>query len=78
MCTFFKRKGAIAWILSKDEGIIALTGARRVYQLQDLMKSLDVRLNESDVKRIEAAIPENEIAGGSFPDMKFKNGIMVH
>ena len=69
---------AIAWILSKDEGIIALTGARRVYQLQDSMKSLDVRLSESDVKKIEAAIPENEIAGGSFPDMKFKNGIIVH
>ncbi|MDQ6597766.1 hypothetical protein [Bacillus salipaludis] len=51
--------------------------ARKVNQLQESMKSLDVHLNESDVKRIEEAIPESEIAGGSFPQMKFKNGMVV-
>ena len=61
-----------------QEGIIPLVGARRVYQLQDSLKSLNVNLRESDVKRIEEAIPESEIAGGSFPVINFKNGMVVH
>lgn len=55
---------AIAWVLAKGEEIIPLIGARRVSQLQNSMESLDVHLSESDVKRIEEAIPVNEIAGG--------------
>jgi aryl-alcohol dehydrogenase-like predicted oxidoreductase len=69
---------AIAWVLAKGEDIIPLIGARRVSQLQNSMESLDVHLSESDVKRIEEAIPVNEIAGGSFPRMQFKNGMVVH
>ncbi|MFB9760668.1 aldo/keto reductase [Ectobacillus funiculus] len=69
---------AIAWVLAKGEDIIPLIGARRVSQLQNSMESLDVHLSESDVKRIEEAIPVNEIAGGSFPQMQFKNGMVVH
>lgn len=46
--------------------------------LRESMKSLEVHLNESDVKIMEEAIPANEIAGGSFPQMQFKNGMVVH
>lgn len=69
---------AVAWVLSKGEDIVPLIGARRVSQLRESMKSLDVNLSESDVKRIEDVIPENEIAGESFPQMQFKNGMVVH
>ncbi|GMX60116.1 aldo/keto reductase [Paenibacillus elgii] len=68
---------AVAWVLAKGEDILPLIGARKVQQLQESMKSLDVHLNESDMKRIEEAIPETEIAGESFPQMKFKNGVVV-
>lgn len=68
---------ATAWVLSKGKDIIPLVGARRVSQLQDSIKCVNVRLSESDVKRIENAIPENEIAGGSFPQIQFKNGTIV-
>ncbi|GAA3312781.1 hypothetical protein GCM10020331_001330 [Ectobacillus funiculus] len=65
--------------LAKGEDIIPLIGARRVSQLQNSMESLDVHLSESDVKRIEEAIPVNEIAGGSFSsDAIQKNGMVVH
>ncbi|MED1203253.1 aldo/keto reductase [Heyndrickxia acidicola] len=67
---------AVAWVLAKGEDIIPLIGARRVSQLQESLKSMDVHLSENDVKRIEQAIRENEIAGGSFPNMKFRNGIV--
>lgn len=69
---------AIAWMLAKGKDILPLIGARRVSQLQDSMQALHVSLTESDSKRIEEAIPEKGIAGGSFPVMQFKNGAVVH
>jgi len=72
---------AVAWVLAKGKDIIPLIWCQKVSQIQESMKSLDVHLNESDVKRIEEAIPVNEIAGGSFPQMQFKNSfsfLMTH
>ncbi|WP_285767408.1 aldo/keto reductase [Peribacillus sp. SI8-4] len=68
---------ALAWVLTKGKDIMPLIGARKVNQLQESMKSLAVHLSESDVKRIEEAIPVSAIAGGSFPQMQFKHGIVV-
>lgn len=41
------------------------------------IQSLDVNLSESDIKRIEEAVPEHAIAGGNFPGLKFNNGMVV-
>ncbi|MEK5254677.1 aldo/keto reductase [Paenibacillus sp. FSL F4-0125] len=69
---------ALAWMLSKGEDIMPLVGARRVTQLQESMKSLEVKLSDHDIKSIEEAIPEHAIAGGSFPELHFKNGVIAH
>lgn len=42
--------------------------------IQEALLSLDIRLTEDDIKEIEEAVPENEIAGASFPNRKFRNG----
>lgn len=68
---------AFAWLLAKGEDIIPLIGSRQVVNLQHSIKSLDVKLTEDDVRRIELTVPESEIAGESFPNMQFKNGIVV-
>lgn len=68
---------AYAWVLSKGKDIIPLIGASKRPHFQEAIQSLDINLSESDINRIEEAIPENEIAGGSFPNMKFKNGVVV-
>ena len=68
---------AFAWMLSKGDDIIPLIGASRTATFQDSMKSLEIVLSESDIRRIEEAVPEDEIAGGSFPDMKFRGGKVV-
>lgn len=65
---------AFAWMLTKGDDIIPLIGASRLSSLTDSLKALDVSLSEGDIKRIEDAVPESEIAGGSFPEIKFKNG----
>ncbi|KQL33580.1 aldo/keto reductase [Bacillus sp. FJAT-25509] len=66
---------ALAWLSSKGDDIITLVGASRRTTLRDSLKSVDVQLSADDIERIEKAIPEDKIAGSSFPKMEFKNGV---
>ncbi|MFF2875026.1 aldo/keto reductase [Gottfriedia sp. NPDC057991] len=66
---------ALAWLSSKGDDIITLVGASRRTTLRDSLKSVDVKLSADDIERIEKAIPEDKIAGSSFPKMEFKNGV---
>lgn len=68
---------ALGWILSKGDDIITLVGASRQSTLKDSLKSIDVNLSEDDIQRIEKAVSADEIAGGSFPMMQFRNGEVV-
>ncbi|GKU30179.1 aldo/keto reductase [Clostridium folliculivorans] len=69
---------AVAWVLAKGEDIVPLVGAKKVSQIQDGIKAMGITLSKTEVDRIEAAIPENAIAGGAEPNgLSFKNGIMV-
>ncbi len=54
---------AVAWVLSRDEHVIPLMGARTRAQLNDVLGALDVDLTADDHARIDAAIPEGSIAG---------------
>lgn len=65
---------ALAWLLSKGNDIITLVGASRRTTLLDSLKSIDVNLSTNDIQRIEKAVPEDKIAGASFPNRKFRNG----
>ncbi|WP_238162564.1 aldo/keto reductase [Cohnella sp. AR92] len=68
---------AFAWILSKGEDFIPLIGTVSPAHLQEAMRSLDIHLTDDEVREIEEAIPEQEIAGASFPNMQFRNGKTV-
>lgn len=68
---------SLAWVLSKGNDVLGLVGASRRATLIDSIKAKDVILNEEDIKRIEAAVPREEIAGSSFPAPKFRNGRVV-
>jgi len=37
-----------------------------------------VNLSADDIQRIEKAISEDAITGGSFPNMKSRNGVVVN
>jgi pyridoxine 4-dehydrogenase len=54
---------AIAWALSRGEDVVPLVGARRRERLQEALGALDVELTESDLARIEEAIPADAAAG---------------
>jgi len=68
---------ALAWHLTKGDDIITLVGASRRTTLQDSLKSIEVNLSENDIQRIEKAVPEDKIAGASFPKREFRNGVSV-
>jgi pyridoxine 4-dehydrogenase len=54
---------AIAWVLSRDDGIVALVGARRRDRLGEALGALDVELTEEDLRAIEQAVPAGAAAG---------------
>ncbi len=66
-----------AWALSKGDGIIPLIGASKAKNFRDSIKAKDITLSADDIGRIEAAVPQNKIAGSSFHKILFKNGAIV-
>jgi aryl-alcohol dehydrogenase-like predicted oxidoreductase len=57
---------AIAWVAAQGEDIVPLVGSRRRDQLNEAVGALDVRLGESDLTRIEAAVPADAVAGDRY------------
>ena len=59
---------AIAWVRSRGEDIVPLVGARRRDRLAESLGALDVQLSESDLERIESAVPKGAAAGSRYPE----------
>jgi aryl-alcohol dehydrogenase-like predicted oxidoreductase len=64
-----KRKGikpaqlALAWVLAKGEDLIPIPGTKRRKYLEENAAAVDIQLTPADVAELEAAVPQNEIAG---------------
>ncbi len=54
---------ATAWALAQGDDIIPLIGARRRTRLRDSLASLDIQLDEHDLRRIEASVRTDAVAG---------------
>ncbi len=54
---------AIAWVGAQGNDIVPLAGARRRDQLADALGSLSLNLTPEDLRRIEAAVPAEAVAG---------------
>ncbi len=57
---------AVAWVLSRGADIVPVVGARRRDQLRETLGALDVRLDASDLARIEAAVSPDLAAGARY------------
>ncbi len=57
---------AIAWVAARGEDIVPLVGARRRLQLQEAIRSLDVKLTAADIADIEKAVPAGAAAGSRY------------
>ena len=57
---------ALAWVLSRGETIIPLIGTKRTQRLHESLAVLDLRLTETDLARIESAVPAGQVAGSRY------------
>ena len=54
---------AIAWVCSRGADIVPLIGARKPAQLTESLGALALKLDAGDLARIEAAVPQDQVAG---------------
>ncbi|QKE75995.1 aldo/keto reductase [Arthrobacter citreus] len=54
---------AIGWVLSKQENVIPLVGARKRTQLREMLGVTNLDLSPEDLVRIEKAVPQQSVAG---------------
>jgi aryl-alcohol dehydrogenase-like predicted oxidoreductase len=63
---------AIAWVLAKGPNIIPVMGARTRKQLSESLEALQVKLSDSDMTRIEKAIPASAVAGTRYDERQMR------
>ncbi len=63
---------AIAWVLGRGNDIVPLIGARRRDRLAETLGALDIKLNEDELKAIDAVAPEGAIAGTRYHEEQMK------
>ena len=63
---------AIAWVLSKGRQIMPVIGARTRQQLDESLGALNVTLSDTDVRRIEGAIPPDAVAGTRYAEAQMR------
>ncbi len=63
---------AIAWVLAKGPNIIPVIGARTRKQLSESLEALQVKLSDSDMARIEKAIPASAVAGTRYDERQMR------
>jgi aryl-alcohol dehydrogenase-like predicted oxidoreductase len=64
---------ALAWLMSKGDDIVPIPGTKRRKYLEENAASVEIHLTPDDVRELEAAIPESEIAGDRYAAANMKN-----
>jgi aryl-alcohol dehydrogenase-like predicted oxidoreductase len=57
---------AIAWVRSRGNDVVPVVGARRRDQLKEALGGIALRLEAGDLARIEAAMPQDKVAGARY------------
>ena len=56
-----KAQVALAWVLSKNDEMVAIPGTRKVHRLEENLGAFDVALSEAELKTIQEAMPTETI-----------------
>jgi aryl-alcohol dehydrogenase-like predicted oxidoreductase len=54
---------AFAWVASRGDDIVPLIGTKRRDRLDEAVRAFDIKLSDSDLAAIEAAVPAGQVAG---------------
>ena len=57
---------ALAWVLSKGEDFVPIPGTKRRKYLDENAAAVNIKLTPADIAELEAAIPQNQIAGDRY------------
>jgi aryl-alcohol dehydrogenase-like predicted oxidoreductase len=63
---------ALAWVLAQGKDVVAIAGTKRRQRFDENLGALNVRLSESDLKRISDAAPIGAGAGERYPAENMK------
>ena len=63
---------ALAWVLAQGKDVAAIAGTKRKQRFEENLGALNVRLSESDLKRISDAAPIGAGAGERYPAENMK------
>ena len=58
---------ALAWMLTRDEKVIAIPGTRSIERLEENLAAVNVELSAEDLRRIDGALPHGAAAGERYP-----------
>ncbi|MGN7760506.1 aldo/keto reductase [Paenibacillus sp. 22594] len=64
---------ALAWLLAQGDDIIPIPGTKRMKYLEENIGSLNVSLNDDDLKSINAVAPLGVAAGTRYPEQSMKS-----
>ncbi|HYU05837.1 MAG TPA: aldo/keto reductase [Thermoplasmata archaeon] len=64
---------ALAWLLRQGDDIVPIPGTKRREYLEENVRAVEVDLTQSDLERIDAAIPKGAAAGARYADMSSVN-----
>ncbi|MDQ6732812.1 MAG: aldo/keto reductase [Nitrospirota bacterium] len=63
---------AIAWVLSKGEDLVPIPGTKRRKYLEENVAAADIKLTPEEIAELEAAVPQDEIAGERYAPATLK------
>jgi aryl-alcohol dehydrogenase-like predicted oxidoreductase len=63
---------ALAWVLAKGEDLVPIPGTKRRKYLEENAAAADIKLTPGEMTELEAAVPQNEIAGDRYAAANMK------
>ena len=66
---------ALAWVLAQGPDVVPIPGTRRRRWLEENVAAMDVELDDSDLRALEAAAPVGAVAGERYADMRNVRGV---
>jgi aryl-alcohol dehydrogenase-like predicted oxidoreductase len=63
---------ALAWVLVKGQDMVPIPGTKRRKYLEENAAAAEIQLTANEVKELEAAVPQNEIAGERYAEGAMK------
>jgi aryl-alcohol dehydrogenase-like predicted oxidoreductase len=63
---------ALAWVLAKGEDLVPIPGTKRRKYLEENATAADIKLTPGEMAELEAAVPQNEIAGDRYAAANMK------